>query len=239
MRTVRWLGCPISTTAPCMLSCGRKPKGCRTSGTLGGPNSVATRINASGDIVGGSDTGGGFQHAFLWTQAAGMQDIGTLPGFTHSSATDITDSGEIVGSSWSLNVKPPSGSPFFWTKSDGIKALGPFDRTPLTDADGINKAGLILVSRYTGQYGYSSYVLSPAMRATLVSSLNPAMVGQQVTLHSEVNSPVVGAPPDGEKVTITDGRTALAVVPLYKWVSYISNLKIEGWNVCTSRDIRW
>lgn len=112
------------------------------------------------------------------------------------------------------DVKPPSGSPFLWTKNDGMKALGPFNKTLVTDGDGINKAGVILASRYTGQYGYTSFVLSPAMRTTLVSSLNPTMFGQQVTLHAQVNSLVVGAPPDGEKVTITDGNSALATVPL-------------------------
>ena len=51
-------------------------------GTLGGPGTYATDINASGQITGNSDTGTvGQYHAFV-TQANGraMADLGALPG---------------------------------------------------------------------------------------------------------------------------------------------------------------
>jgi len=38
------------------------------------------------------------EHAFLCTQAGGMEDLGTIPGWPNSFATAISDSGEVVGS---------------------------------------------------------------------------------------------------------------------------------------------
>ncbi len=66
-------------------------------GTLGGRESVATGINASGRVVGFADTTHGTHHAFLW-RSGRMTDLGTLPGGERSDAWAINDGGEIVGS---------------------------------------------------------------------------------------------------------------------------------------------
>jgi probable HAF family extracellular repeat protein len=184
--------------------------GMQDLGTLGGLNSVASAINDSGEVVGYSDIPGGFQHAFWWTEGSGMKDIGTLPGFTFSSASGITAAGEVVGSSWTQT----GGSPFLWTLNGGMNALGPFGKISLSNGNAISDAGLILASWYTRNAGYSSYLLTPAMNTTLTSSPNPSVVGQQITLVAAVNSSVVGAPPNGENVTFTDGKSVLSVLPL-------------------------
>src|SRR5579871_221145 len=70
-------------------------------GTLGGSSSVASGINASGQVVGTSyiaqDTA---YHAFRYDRVNGMLDMGTLGG-VNSEAKGINDYGRIVG--WAEN----------------------------------------------------------------------------------------------------------------------------------------
>jgi len=67
-------------------------------GTLGGPNSAALAVNASGQVVGYSRTtsSGAETHAFSWTPAGGMVDLGTLGG-SSSTALAVSASGQVVG----------------------------------------------------------------------------------------------------------------------------------------------
>ena len=66
-------------------------------GTLGGNTSTAQDVNASGQIVGSSETSSGATHAFYW-QNGTMTDMGTLGGAS-SYAHGIGDGGHIVGAS--------------------------------------------------------------------------------------------------------------------------------------------
>ena len=48
-------------------------------GTLGGASSVATSVNAAGQVVGHSQTAAGATHAFRWDpDSRAMRDLGTL-----------------------------------------------------------------------------------------------------------------------------------------------------------------
>ena len=65
-------------------------------GTLGGTDSYAYGINASGQVVGYCHTtGNAADHAFLYSGST-MTDLGTLGG-TDSYANGINDSGQVVG----------------------------------------------------------------------------------------------------------------------------------------------
>jgi probable HAF family extracellular repeat protein len=66
-------------------------------GTLGGISSEATGLNELGQVVGWSQTTSGDTHAFVWTAAGGMVDLGTLQGGTFSSAAAINERGQVVG----------------------------------------------------------------------------------------------------------------------------------------------
>jgi len=62
-------------------------------------------------------------HAFVWTKAQGMKDLGTLGG-PDSAAWIINDSGQIAGESFtSFTANPSSGvptiDPFFWDPNEG------------------------------------------------------------------------------------------------------------------------
>ena len=72
-------------------------------GTLGGFNSFATDINASGTVVGYAETPTLELHAFIWNAQSGMRDLGTLPGDYLSFAHAIDDAGNVVGSSTSTS----------------------------------------------------------------------------------------------------------------------------------------
>ena len=63
-------------------------------GTLGGSDSYAYGINASGSVVGHAYTSEGGHRAFLYDGT--MHDLGTLGG-SNGEATGINDSGQIVG----------------------------------------------------------------------------------------------------------------------------------------------
>ena len=180
-------------------------------GTLGGANSGATSINDAGQVVGGSQIANGDTHAFFWTVTSGMQDLGTLPGETNSSAEAIDSAGRAVGSSWD-----PGQVPITWTQSSGISELGPFPKHPgISDANGVNAAGQVLLRSYSHLYGgYISYLMTPLMSMTLTSSLNPSQSGQPVIFTATVGSSLQGPPPDGELVTFMNGGETLASVPL-------------------------
>src|SRR5690242_19299891 len=62
----------------------------------------------------------GGEHAFLWSQESGMQDLGTLGG-TSAFATGVNDTGAVVGYG-----DTPEGSvhAFLWTAEAGMQDLG-------------------------------------------------------------------------------------------------------------------
>ena len=66
-------------------------------GTLGGASSAAYAINASGQVVGWSDTTGGGRHTFLYTGGV-MKDLSlSTPGLGYGIPTAINASGQVVG----------------------------------------------------------------------------------------------------------------------------------------------
>lgn len=85
-------------------------------GNIGGHGwNTPVSINSEGEVVGFADVRGDIVngqltpnfHAFLWTRARGMIDLGTLPGDSISEATGINDAGQIVGTSYGAGFTHP------------------------------------------------------------------------------------------------------------------------------------
>ena len=71
--------------------------------TLGGSGSVAYAINDAGEVVGYSNIPSPSiqpYHAFIWSSATGMLDMGTLNGSARSIAESINNAGQAVGYSY-------------------------------------------------------------------------------------------------------------------------------------------
>jgi titin len=117
-------------------------------GTRANNASHARDVNDDGQVVGASDTDAtvtpGFDtHAFLWTQAYGMHDLGTLSGDGGSDAAAINNDGQVVGISASVSGGSPiTWHAFLWTEADGMSDLGTLGGT-FSQATAINATGQV------------------------------------------------------------------------------------------------
>jgi probable HAF family extracellular repeat protein len=109
-------------------------------GTLGGKSSFAVAINATGQIVGRSETTDGRKHAFLFNKGM-MLDLGTLGG-KNSEAYSINASGQIVGDS-DLGAGSASRTHGFLYDHGKMQDLGTLGGES-SRAIGINDSGLIV-----------------------------------------------------------------------------------------------
>ena len=84
-------------------------------GTLGGSTIDVVAITDAGQVVGSSSLAGdAITHAFSWTAAGGMIDLGTLDDY--STAFAVNDGGQVVGRN--------RRNAFSWTASGGMIDLG-------------------------------------------------------------------------------------------------------------------
>ncbi|ODR81278.1 hypothetical protein BG842_05320 [Haladaptatus sp. W1] len=123
-------------------------------GTLGGVESTATSISRGGYIAGFSQRDDLVPHAFLWSKAEGMQDLGTLSDSV-SRATDINSHCTVVGSSvvteyieteYFGRVERHPSHAFQWSENGGMRDIGSssFD----SEATAINERGDIVGTRH-------------------------------------------------------------------------------------------
>jgi len=86
----------LGGTAVLWTMSGGRPKTEMMGVMPGAVYSAATAINDSGQVVGTNSYLTG-QRAFLWTAAAGMRDMGAIPGTTVCSPAGINNHGFVVG----------------------------------------------------------------------------------------------------------------------------------------------
>lgn len=112
--------------------------------TLGGTTSEARAINASGQIVGVSDTAFGDYRARLWDGGA-VNSLGTLAGGSFSMANGINDSGQVVGAS---NTSSGDLHATLWN-GNAITDLGTLAGGTRSFARQINNSGQVIGSSAT------------------------------------------------------------------------------------------
>ncbi|MCB9898133.1 MAG: hypothetical protein H6825_09035 [Planctomycetes bacterium] len=116
-------------------------------GTLGGPESAAFGLNASGQVVGWANIDGctvnghACRHAFVWDDGV-MTDLGLLHGDQESVARAINDAGLIVGTS-EFDVLFGSGTFHAVTWDGGVIAPLPDLGTGESFAEDVNASGVV------------------------------------------------------------------------------------------------
>ena len=94
-------------------------------GTLpGGVSSGSARaVSGDGKIVVGS-VGGAIlrEEAFRWTEATGMQSLGSLPNVGATIATTVSDDGRVIAGQLGFADGSPAAA-FVWTETGGIQRL--------------------------------------------------------------------------------------------------------------------
>lgn len=117
----------------------------------GGSFSYGYGMSADGSVVSGqSQLSGGALHAFRWTQATGMVDLGSLAGQGNSFGMGVSADGSVIVGYTDTNA-------FRWTQATGMVALDPL-------IGGTDSRGLGISSDGSTAVGYST--VGGLLRAT-------------------------------------------------------------------------
>lgn len=133
----------------------------------GAYTSTAYAVTADGSVVvGQTSPGNNTSSVFRWTEADGLQDLGTLPGYANATPTGISDDGQVIigialprpgryddpdGTYFSTDCRA-----FIWTAANGMQ-----DLTQVFANAGVDMTGITLVAA-TGISPDSQYVCGAA-----------------------------------------------------------------------------
>jgi probable HAF family extracellular repeat protein len=171
----------------------------------GSYNSQALAIDKHGNVAGVSRAplDGPYQaHAFRWTAARGMVDLGTLGG-TFSSALAMNDRGLVVG--YSTPVGDQHNRAFAWSSTRGIRNLGVLSGMTDSVATDVNTAGQ--VTGYTYGHGQvRAFRWSPRAGMIDLGSL-----GGQDTQAWEIND---------HGAVVGTSTTAIGAQHVFRWTAH-------------------
>jgi len=121
-------------------------------GTQGGNQSYANAINATGQVIGVSQTDHSIARAFLWERDGGVTDLGTMKPADNSTSVGIglNDLGQVVG--YADTDAGIVEHAFRWSPASGMEDLGSLGTgsADRSEAWGINNVGQVVGRTGTG-----------------------------------------------------------------------------------------
>jgi probable HAF family extracellular repeat protein len=165
-------------------------------GTLGGPYSMASAVNAAGTVVGKADLPrgrgeSGPTHAFVFQSGSGMHDLGTLPGGQNSRAYGLNVSGEVVGFS---ETGDGVSRAFLVTGDDPMRDLGALPGGAGSVAYAVSDAGPAVGAATLDQSGSETHAVlwlrspgDPGGRAIDLNACIPADSGWTLETARAIN----------------------------------------------------
>ena len=130
--------------------------------------SIARAVNNRGDVVGVAYASPG-SRAFLWQEASGAIDLGTLGG-GWSDAKSINERGEVVGVS---AVRDGSERAFIWSRANGIAELGTLPGGNRSYALRINNRGSVVGFSDTGDQRFAAVLWERERCVDLTAEVPP------------------------------------------------------------------
>ena len=113
---------------------------------LSGNSSYAYDVHDNGFVVGSTPVPSSSSHAYRWTQAGGMQDLGVLGDDSNlSGAYGVNSLGNVVG--WSQTDVWMENRGFYWTPTGGMQELATLGGT-VSHADALNDSNVIAGMAY-------------------------------------------------------------------------------------------
>jgi probable HAF family extracellular repeat protein len=144
------------------------PWACRLSGAgvqvIANEGSQANGVSADGNVVAGSyypNPALTVQRAFRWT-TAGLQDLGTLPGYSSSEGRGTSADGSRLFGRCSDTQNSVPYRTFVWTAGQGMMDIGLLPTAVASQPDAMSADGHVIVGQATvpmgGQYGFTPFV---------------------------------------------------------------------------------
>ncbi len=142
----------------------------------GGVRSAGMGLSGDGTaVVGWSDNGNSQSRAFRWTEAGGMQDLGTFDDQLNSGAVAISTDGTVVAGNTHDGVFN-TARPFRWTHVGGMQDLGllqggSFASSSAMSADGSAITGVADIHITGGQREYGIFRWSESLGMEYLGAL--------------------------------------------------------------------
>ncbi|CAA9248672.1 MAG: hypothetical protein AVDCRST_MAG41-1824 [uncultured Corynebacteriales bacterium] len=150
-------------------------------GSLGGTQTFASLINATGQVAGQSTNAAGAQRAFLWTDGV-LTDLGVAPDGTFSLASGLTDSGLVLG----YGDTATGSAAFVW--QDGVRTELPAPGIGQVRPAGINDSGTVIGTDVTTSDLRRGFLWRSG-QLTDLGSLEPALINDAGVVVGTVAEP--------------------------------------------------